>query len=68
MEFKFTISKTRIREIRKKLGDADVDTDSMTDEEVLQEAFGYIELGMYGSVDIRNELDIRKLEAENQRR
>lgn len=62
MEFQFSLSKARIREIRKKLGDADVDTDSMTDEEVLQEAFGYISLGMYGEVDVRNELSIRKLE------
>jgi len=61
-KYEVTISKRDLNLIRKKLIDLDVIEANATDEEVLAEAFGYHDFGMYGQVDLRERLEIRKIQ------
>ena len=58
------VTKKDIKELRELLVNSDVDTSDMDDEDVLREAFGYIEFGRYGEWDVRDHLRVRKTREE----
>jgi hypothetical protein len=60
--FELQIEDKDLEVMRKRLEAADIDRwDTMTDEELVTEAF-YIDFGFYGELDLRDKVQVKKIE------